>query len=99
MIEPRAFVGCCHDAATRAGDHHQVGAGQRCAQFLGQGVDRMFNRGASGAEDSDFAAPLVLLQHAEGMVELTQCLQGDLGIPAIAVVLGHAQNGQYHVAV
>ncbi|MND82835.1 hypothetical protein D3C80_746790 [compost metagenome] len=99
VIEPGTFVCSGHDAAASAGNHHQVGASQRCTQLPGKGIDGVFDWGTSGAEDSDFAAPLVLLQHAEGMVELTQCLQGDLGIPAIAVVLGHAQNGQYHVAV
>ncbi|MNG17099.1 hypothetical protein D3C84_1010590 [compost metagenome] len=33
------------------------------------------------------------------MVQLAQGLQGNLGVPAVAVVMGHAQDGQHHVTV
>ena len=59
----------------------------------------MFDRCACRAEYSDFASALELFQHAKRVLQFAQGLQGDLGVPAVVVFLGHAQHGQDHVAV
>ena len=59
----------------------------------------MLNRGSCRAEDRDFASALELLQRAKGLFQFANSLQGDLGIPAIKVVMGHAQHGQQHLAI
>ena len=59
----------------------------------------MFDRRARRAEHGDLASPLELLEDAEGMLHLAQGLQHDLGVPAVAVGLGHARHGEEHLAV
>lgn len=105
MFRPRLFSrpapswGRSHDAAAGAGDHHQVALGELCSQLAGKGIDRVTFRGAGRAEYRDLAAPLELLQHAEGVLHFAQGLQHDLGVPAIAVGLGHAHHGDQHLAI
>ncbi|MNS28081.1 hypothetical protein D3C72_600470 [compost metagenome] len=99
VVAAGAFVGSCHDAAASTGDDHQVGARQGCAQLAGQGVHRVLQRSARRAEHGHLAPALVAFQGAERMVQFAQGLQGDLRAPAVGVVMGHAQDGQHHVAV
>ena len=42
---------------------------------------------------------LELFKYAKGFLEFAYRLQGDLGIPTIEIVMGHAQNGQHHFTV
>jgi len=104
-IEPQTvsqactFMGGSHDASAAAGNDHHVGLGQHAAHFPCQGIERVFYRGSGRAEDRDFATALELLQGAKGFFQFANGLQGDLGIPAIKVVMGHAQYGQQHLAV
>ena len=58
--------------------------------FTGQGIQRAFDGRACRAKHRDFAPPLELFQHAEGVVQFADGLQGDFGVPAAAVVLCHA---------
>jgi hypothetical protein len=99
VIASRAFVSRSHDAAASTGDDHHVRAYERGAEFSRHRVQRMFDRRARRTEHSHLAPPPELFEHAEGLLEFSQGLQGDLGVPAIMVVLGHAQHGQDHVAV
>ncbi len=99
VLASGALVGGSHDAAAGAGDDHQVVARQGRAQLAGQGVNRVLHWRARRAEDRDLAPALELLQGAEGVLHLAQGLQHDLGIPAVAVGLGHADHGGEHVAV
>ena len=99
VIHPGTFVGRGHDAAAGTGDDHQVRAGEGGAQLPGQGVHGVFDRRARRTEYRDLAPSLVLFHHPEGVVEFAQGLQGDLGVPAVAVVVGHAQHGEHHVPV
>jgi len=94
-----AFVGGGHDAAAGAGDDHQVVARQGFAELAGEGVDGVVGWRAGRAEDGDFAATLELLQGAEGVLHFAQGLQHDLGVPAVAVGLGHAGDSGEHLAV
>ncbi len=59
----------------------------------------MLHGGTSGTEYGDLAAPLEAFQHAKGLIQLAQGLQRYLDVPAIAVVLSHAQYGQDHVSI
>ncbi|MNI33576.1 hypothetical protein D3C73_875340 [compost metagenome] len=99
VIQARAFVGRRHDAAAGPGDHHQVRARQRGAEFPGHGVQRVLHGGAGGAENRDFTPPAVLFEYTESLFEFAQGLQGDFGVPAVVVFLGHAQHSEDHVAV
>ncbi|MNH02892.1 hypothetical protein D3C79_621400 [compost metagenome] len=99
VFDTCAFVRGGHDAAASTGDDHQVGTCQGRTKLSGQCIHGVFDRGAGGAEYGDLAPSLVLFKGAEGMVQFAQGLQGDLGVPAVAVVVGHAQDGQHHVAV
>ncbi|MNN02517.1 hypothetical protein D3C81_1151790 [compost metagenome] len=99
VIPTGTFVGGSHDAAACASDDHQVRACQRGTEFPGHCIQRVFDGCACRAEHRDFAAPLELFEHAEGVLQFAQGLQGNLGIPAVVVFLGHAQHGQDHVAV
>ncbi len=104
-VEPQAvfqacsLVGSRHDAAATAGDYHQLGLRQQRADFPCQGVQRAFDRCARRAKHRDLAAVLELFQHAEGVIQLADCLQRDFCIPTVAVILGHAQHGEDHVAI
>ncbi|MNG25393.1 hypothetical protein D3C84_1102380 [compost metagenome] len=68
VLQPRALMGCGHDAAAGAGDHHQVALGQLGAQLAGQREDGVAFRGSGRTEDRHLAAPLELLQDAEGVL-------------------------------
>ncbi|MNZ95789.1 hypothetical protein D3C78_1149570 [compost metagenome] len=104
-VEPQAvcqsgtLMGGGHDAATGASDDHHVRARQRGTEFPGHAVERVFHGGTGRAEYSDLASPLELFEHTESLLQFAQGLQGDFGIPAVVVFLGHAQHGQDHVAV
>ncbi len=97
-VEPEAVfqactgMGCRHDAAACTGDHHHVGAGQFFTQLCGLCVQRMFHWCTGGAEHSDFAAALEALEHPKGFVQFAQGLQRYLDVPAVTVILGHAQH-------
>ncbi|MNN75814.1 hypothetical protein D3C81_1921420 [compost metagenome] len=93
VIATGPFMRCSHDAATCACDDHQVGACQGGAQLTGEGVHRVFQWRSGRAEHRHLATALVALQGAERVVQLAQGLQGDLGAPAVRVVVGHAQDG------
>ena len=99
VVDTGPFMGSRHDPAAGTGDHHQVRAGQGRAQLSRQGINGMFDRRSCRAEDRDFAASFVAFQSAEGMIQLTQGLEGDLCVPAVAVVMRHAQDGEHHVSV
>ena len=99
VLQARAFVGCGHDAATATGDDHQVGTCQRRTHLSGQRIQRAFHWRTRRAEYRDFAPALELFEHPKGMVQFTDGTQGDLGVPAITVVLGHAQDGEDHVSI
>ncbi len=59
----------------------------------------MFHWCTGGAEHSDFAAALEAFEHPKGFVQFAQGLQRYLDVPAVAVILGHAQHREHHVAV
>ncbi|MGF6486678.1 hypothetical protein ABH904_000451 [Pseudomonas frederiksbergensis] len=99
VFQAGTFMSRRHDAATGTGDDHHVRARQSGAKLSGQTIQWVFYRRAGRAENSDFASSLELLHHTEGMLEFAQGLQGDLGIPAVVIFLGHAQHSQDHVAV
>ncbi|MNV79062.1 hypothetical protein D3C71_1725960 [compost metagenome] len=92
VIPARTFVGGGHDAATGTGNDHQVRLREFFPQLPGLGIQRVFDRCSCRAENGDLASPLELLQYAKGMFQFAKGLQGDLGIPAIMVLLGHAQD-------
>ncbi|MCY1179291.1 hypothetical protein D9M73_196850 [compost metagenome] len=99
VCQAGALVGGGHDAATGAGNDHHVRARQSGAEVPGHPVERMFHGGTGRAENSDLAPSLELFEHAKSLFQFAQGLQGDFGVPAVVVFLGHAQHGQDHVTV
>ena len=99
VLKPRAFVGGAHDAGTASGNDHHVGACQCRTHFTGQCIQRVFYRSACRSEDRDFSAAFEGLQHTEGFFQLANSLQHDLGVPAIKIIVGHAQNSEQHFAI
>ena len=99
MFQTRAFVCGSHDAGTTSCDDHHVRLCQGCADLAGQRIQGVFYRCSRGAEDGDFTSPFELFQYSKSSFKFANRLQRDLGIPAIKIVVGHAQYSQHHFTI